>query len=259
LTRELANRHWAAAFEDLVEDLGGDFRRFGTVVAFLGNLPLPFANGCLVLESTSSRDLEEAINWVLTGKVPFQVRVDTNVLDSVADVIAARGFERDPEDMPAMVLNPIPEIPAVAPGLSAVTVTSATYRVFLDLLVASGIPSEFAAQIFPKRLIGSPNAEYFVASLDGRPVGISVAVRTGDSGGIYSVATLEDARRRGVGTSVTWAAVGAIRDWGCQAAVLQSSTMGYPVYRSMGFEEVVRYARFIPHAQALGASIHASQ
>ncbi len=49
-----------------------------------------------------------------------------------------------------------------------------------------------------------------------------------------------------VGTAVTWAAVNAIRDWGCGAAVLQSSVMGYPVYRAMGFEEVVRYVRFTP-------------
>jgi GNAT superfamily N-acetyltransferase len=77
---------------------------------------------------------------------------------------------------------------------------------------------------------------------------MSIAVRTGESGGIYSVATLESARRRGVGTAVTWAAVDAIREWGCTAAVLQSSEMGYPVYRAMGFAEVTRYTRYLPIA-----------
>ena len=53
---------------------------------------------------------------------------------------------------------------------------------------------------------------------------------------------------------MTWAAVDAIRDWGCTAAVLQSSEMGYPVYRSMGFEEVTRYVRFMPREDGTSLS-----
>ena len=54
--------------------------------------------------------------------------------------------------------------------------------------------------------------------------------------------TLRDARRRGVGTAATWAAVSAGRAWGCETIVLQSSAMGYAVYEAMGFRTVVRYA-----------------
>ena len=114
------------------------------------------------------------------------------------------------------------------------------------MMVASGISAEYATRIFPARLIDMSHTAYFVATLEGERVGISTAVRTGPSGGIYSVATVERARRRGVGSAVTWAAVDAIRDWGCSAAVLQSSEMGYPVYRAMGFRQVTRYRRFGP-------------
>ena len=233
-------------FEAFVIDLGGEFRRFGAVDAFLGNLPLPFANGCLVLNPAQPSDLESAISWVRTGHMPFQVRVDETLLPPLGETIATAGLARDPEDMPAMVLQPIPSIPSPAPGITVASVDDATYGDFLAILVASGIPAQWAADVFPERLIGSSGADYFLASLDGTFVGISVAFRTGESGGIYSVATLEEARRRGVGSAVTWAAVRAIRDWGCAAAVLQSSAMGYPVYQSMGFREVVRYARFMP-------------
>jgi GNAT superfamily N-acetyltransferase len=246
MTREIANRHWSDAFEVLVADLGGDFRRYGAVDAFLGNLPLPFANGCLVLNEANPADLDAAIEWVESGKVPFQVRVDESVLRPMIEVIERHALVRDPEAMPAMVLRPIPEIPDPAPGVAVERIDHRGYDEFVALLVASGIAAEWATRIFPSRLIDTPDTAYLLARLDGRPVGISVAVHTGESGGIYSVATLEDARRRGVGTAVTWAAVKAIRDWGCAAAVLQSSVMGYPVYRAMGFEEVVRYVRFTP-------------
>ena len=246
LTREIANRHWSDAFEALVDDLGGEFRRFGAVYAFLGNLPLPFANGCLVLDDADPNDLDAAVTWVESGHVPFQVRVDDTVLSRLARTIAERGLVEEPPPMPAMVLHPIPDPPAPAPRVTVSAVQPDTYEDFLGILVASGISAKWAPLIFPRRWIGLEGQRYFVAQLDDRPVGISVAVHTGESGGIYSVATIEEARRRGVGSAVTWAAVAAIRDWGCTSAVLQSSGMGYPVYRAMGFEEVTRYVRFNP-------------
>jgi len=134
----------------------------------------------------------------------------------------------------------------MAPGVTVARVTRANYGQFVEVMVASGISAEYATRIFPTELLDVDHARYFLASLDGERVGISTAVLTRPSGGIYSVATLEPARRRGVGSAVTWAAVDAIRDWGCSAAVLQSSEMGYPVYRAMGFREVTRYRRFGP-------------
>jgi len=244
---KIANLHWSDAFRELVSDLGGEFREFGAVDAFLGNLPLPFANGCLVLEPTDPHDLDAAIEWILAGHVPFQVRFDEAVLSPpLMAVLDRHGLVEDEPPMPAMVLTPIPESPAVADGVSVARVTRATYGQFVEVMVLSGISAEYATRIFPVELLEVDHAAYFLASLDGERVGISTAVLTRPSGGIYSVATLEPARRRGVGSAVTWAAVDAIRDWGCSAAVLQSSEMGYPVYRAMGFEQVTRYRRFGP-------------
>jgi GNAT superfamily N-acetyltransferase len=248
VTREIANRHWFEAFRDMVDDLGGEFRLFGSVATFIGNLPLPFANGALVLEPTTSDDLASAVSWVKSAGVPFQVRVDEPLAPQVERTLAANGLERDPVPMPAMVLSPIPVAPSAAPGVAVQRVDGAQYETFLDILINTGIPEKFALRIFPKHLVGKQNAAYLVATLEGEPVGISVAVQTGASGGIYSVATLDKARRRGVGSAVTWAAIDAIRGWGCTAAVLQSSEMGYSVYRAMGFEEVTRYVRFAPPA-----------
>ncbi len=247
---EIANRHWVDAFRDLIEDLQGEFRSFGTIATFVSGLPMSFANGCLVVEPCSAEDLHQAISWVEAAGVPFQVRVDEPLVPGLQQTLDSHGLERESVPMPAMVLSPIPPIPAAAPGVSVARVEAGGgYRTFLRLVGSTGIPEELAVRIFPEALAGSDHAAYFVAALDGEPAGISLAVRTGESGGIYSVATLETARRRGVGTTVTWAAVDAIRGWGCTSAVLQSSEMGYPVYRAMGFEEVTRYVRFVPREE----------
>ena len=245
-SHDIANRHWVDAFRDLIDDLGGEFRTFGTVASFVSSLPMAFANGCLVVEPCSVSDLDGAISWIEAARVPYQVRVDEPLLSGLQTTLAAHGLGRDALPMPAMVLSPIPAIPAAPPGVSAERVDEARYSTFITILGSTGSPEELAVRVFPRHLIANDNAAYFVARLDGEPAGISVAVRTGESGGIYSVATLEQARRRGVGTAVTWAAIDAIRGWGCTSAVLQSSEMGYPVYRAMGFEEVTRYVRFVP-------------
>jgi len=243
---EIANRHWVDAFRDLIKDLQGEFRSFGTIATFVSSLPMPFANGSLVVEPCSAADLHDAISWVEAAGVPFEVRVDEPLVSDVQATLDAHDLERDPVPLPAMVLSPIPSIPAAAPGVSMGRVDQAGYGTFIQLVGSTGIPEELGVRVFPEHLVSSDHAAYFVAALDGEPAGISLAWRTGESGGIYSVATLESARRRGVGTTVTWAALDAIRAWGCTSAVLQSSEMGYPVYRAMGFVEVTRYIRFVP-------------
>lgn len=90
-----------------------------------------------------------------------------------------------------------------------------------------------------------PDVRPFTVRLEGRPAGASLAIRTGAVAGVYAVGTLEAARRRGVGTAATWAAVAAGRA-GCDMVMLQSSEMGYPMYEAMGFRTVGRYATFKP-------------
>ena len=75
-------------------------------------------------------------------------------------------------------------------------------------------------------------------------MGTSVAIRSDSASGVYNVLTLERARRRGVGTALTWAAVAAGKAWGLDTIVLQSSPMAESMYRAMGFRLVAPYAVF---------------
>jgi GNAT superfamily N-acetyltransferase len=201
-----------------------------------------------VLEPTTARDLDEAITWVEAAEVPFLVRLEESLVTAYVDVLDRHDLERMAEPMPGMLMRPLPPAPAPAPGVTSTRVTHATYEKFIETLIATGLPQEMAKDVFPRRLIDTPTNAYFLGELDGQPAGTSVAIRTGESGGIYSVGTVEAARRRGVGSAVTWAAVDAIRDWGCSSVVLQSSVMGHPVYLGMGFRDVVHYARFRPRS-----------
>ena len=60
--------------------------------------------------------------------------------------------------------------------------------------------------------------------------------------GVYSIATVESARRRGYGAAMTAHVVVDGMGAGCDVAALQASAIGRPIYERLGFRTVVRYA-----------------
>jgi GNAT superfamily N-acetyltransferase len=83
----------------------------------------------------------------------------------------------------------------------------------------------------------------FVGRVDGEPVSCSLLSVTGETAGVYNVATPERFRGRGFGEALTWAAIDEGARRGCAAAILQSSEAGYPIYSRMGFVEIGRYVQ----------------
>ena len=81
----------------------------------------------------------------------------------------------------------------------------------------------------------------FVASLRGRVVGQSVVfLTTGEFGvaGIYHVGVVPRSRNMGIGKAVTLAACLYARERGYRYAVLNSTEIGRPTYRKLGFRSV---------------------
>jgi len=81
----------------------------------------------------------------------------------------------------------------------------------------------------------------FLGLLNGVPVATSALVLDAGVAGVYAVATLPDARGKGIGTYMTAVALGAARLQGYRVAILQSSSMGHSIYRKMGFRDVCTY------------------
>lgn len=83
--------------------------------------------------------------------------------------------------------------------------------------------------------------EHFVGRLaDGRPVACASICGAGGAAGLYAVAVAEDARRGGYGRAVSLAALQAGADRGYRFGVLQSSMLGFGVYRGIGLSLVCR-------------------
>ena len=82
----------------------------------------------------------------------------------------------------------------------------------------------------------------WLAWLDDRPVAVAAAHLHAGVTLVEYVATLPDARGRGAGFAVTWAATSAVPD---QPAVLLASDDGRPVYERMGYRAVERWSAWL--------------
>jgi GNAT superfamily N-acetyltransferase len=80
------------------------------------------------------------------------------------------------------------------------------------------------------------NNPIYVGCLDGVRVASFRAFFGGGVVGIYNVATLAEARGKGIGSAVTLHALQEARALGYRAGTLQASEMGEPIYRRLGFE-----------------------
>lgn len=148
--------------------------------------------------------------------------------------------------MPEMVLDRRPEARSTPTGVKLRRVVSAGdagdyWRVATDAYASIGFPPEIFAFYESHDGLTAGNAAAFIADLDGRPAAIAMTIVSHGVAGIYWVGTSDDARGRGLGWTVTAAAVNAGFEMGAEIASLQASPMGESLYLRMGFETIFSY------------------
>lgn len=105
----------------------------------------------------------------------------------------------------------------------------------MAFLAAGGQLPQHPGELHPGGSERLPGIHFFLAWLDGRPIGTALAVIHEYGVLVSAVAVLPDERRRGVGAALTAAAIMAAPD---RPATLSSSRLGSGTYRAMGFLEV---------------------
>jgi GNAT superfamily N-acetyltransferase len=85
----------------------------------------------------------------------------------------------------------------------------------------------------------------FLGRLNGAPVATAALFLGAGVAGIYAVACLGTARRRGIGSAISLAVLREARALGYRAAVLESSPSGFNVYSRLGFRECCRLRSYI--------------
>jgi GNAT superfamily N-acetyltransferase len=85
----------------------------------------------------------------------------------------------------------------------------------------------------------------YLAYLGREPVAASSMYLGDGVAGIYNVATLPEARGKGAGSAVSYIPLRTAFQAGYQIGILQSSRLGYNVYRRLGFEDICTFNLYI--------------
>jgi len=157
------------------------------------------------------------------------------------------GFSDDTPGM-AADLQALNESMQTAEGLEVRAVRAEESLQMWARVFVSGydLPPDWETSVYDlerKLGLGFPMQNY-LGLLNGEPVATSCLFLGGGAAGIYSVATLPAARGKGIGAALTLKPLQDARDMGYRIGVLQSSEMGYGVYKRLGFRHLCQIENF---------------
>jgi ribosomal protein S18 acetylase RimI-like enzyme len=241
-------REFSAASPQLDRHSGPD------VVWVLSNIPSPMINA-LVRARVTPGDVPDIVDAAIArGKakgVPllWWVFSDSGPRNLPAE-LRARGFT-PVSDMPGMLADLRAFAPVALPDeLTIERVTQApAATAWCDIVCESFALPPGTDAFFYRFLMASGSSgarmQNFIGYVNGAPAAAASLVIEHDIAGIYCVATLASARRRGIGAAMTRHAMHVAKEAGASAAMLQASAAGEPMYRALGFEERCRAAHYL--------------
>ena len=178
--------------------------------------------------------------WWIAPAVPFAPWVE---------VLHRHAFHID-RDTPGMALD-LERLPPDRPGPATLRIVPvdnlAQLEMWIEIFLAGyELPLAWAANLY--NLFAGLGLELpmrnYLGYLDDEPVATSNMFLGAGVAGIQCVATLPDARGRGIGAALTCAPLIDARALRYRVGVLQSSEMGYPIYRKLGFQKVCDMVHF---------------
>ena len=236
---------------------GGLVRHRDGIAVLAAGGPLRVFNQVFV-ESSAAPDaaLADGVATMRAGGYRFVVHLRTGDDDARVPLLAGLGLvEPEADDgLPGMALHPIGGMPPLPPALEIRKVEDAAGLAEHVRVTALGfgLDEGMVRGLLGSALLDVPGVRFYVGYVDGVAVAGGAGVASGTTIGVYNIATLESARRRGYGAALTARVVEDGRADGHEVAVLQASDVGLPIYERLGFRTVVRYRAFVdpdpPHA-----------
>jgi GNAT superfamily N-acetyltransferase len=229
-----------AAFQvalGLVATGGGAFQRDGVVAAIVPGLPdLALANAAVYRDAAAlgnalplleraygEAGVRRSLIWVPPGDEGAHV------------ALRAAGYAPDSE-APAMTLD-LAELPAEDDPPDDWTDTPDPTEIAQIVERSYGL-DDGAIGAAIRGWLEAGTA--YVARVDGRPACCLTVLREGADAGVFMVGTIPEARGRGLARRLLLHALHDARAAGATVSSLQSSRLGYPVYRRLGYVERCR-------------------
>src|SRR6266540_1834685 len=190
--------------------LNARVERTDGVALIATGLPLRLFNQVLVEDDSATNEAVAAAVTIARGRGDqFIVSLRAGTDDRYFTLMAELGLVRvsDRPWMPGMALHPLTSAGAVPvpAGHEIRRITTAAGVNDHVRTAAAGfeMPQAWLEAVVTEALISHPGAALYVGYTDGLPVTTGLGIRTGETIGVYNIATVEPARRRGYGAAMT--------------------------------------------------------
>ena len=194
--------------------------------------------------------LRDAISRYEHG--PFRMRFRDELHEALTPLLLELGLERQ-GGIPTMTSTLRGEVSTSETGLRIGRVADHAKLADHVRVVAEGFSGwmpETLGRVFTAKLLDEPSWVAWVGYEDGDPVASSQLVVHDNVAGLYYIATLETARRKGYGDAITRHAIREGQARGCDLVCLQASSSGRPVYERLGFNVIGEYITYVPREDA---------
>jgi GNAT superfamily N-acetyltransferase len=211
-------------------------------------LPVPLFNQVVTDDGVTESELASAITTMRGRRVRFYPVLRVGADDRLGPVLTGLGLPLYDGLLPGMALHPIPpDLVTSADGLDIRVIDDRGGLRDHAAVAAVGfeLPEAMAIAFVGDELWIRPGVTVYVGYADGRPVASGLGVRSGRTIGVFTIATVPDARGRGFGAAMTARVIADGAAAGCDVATLQASSMGRPIYERMGFRLVQEYRVYL--------------
>lgn len=234
---------------------GGRHERLGEALFMQTAIPHCLFNS-VILSGHNPAAIETALDLaadcVRSGGVPVLWRVSPSAVSADLRARLEKAGLQPADPHPAMLvdLSDLPPPPNVE-GLVIATATGPEERrewgrltiAAFEMEDSLGVAMGACEATIPAGLFA--DQPRFTGYVDGEPVAVSSLVMTDGLAGVYAVATLPHARKRGIGAAMTLHAMAEGLRRGAKLATLQATAMGRPLYERIGFRAVFDYQSYL--------------
>ena len=223
--------------------------RTGGVLTLLTGLPMDWFNQILIEDQHATlAALLDAVEQARAQSIDVVVRLRHGIDDRFIPTLIQAGLQPEPPQTatPGMVAFPIDRDTIAKQAVPELDIKRVTDAAGIDAhrqaaTAGFGADPAVAAGTVCANLLGRPDCVVYVGYADGNPVVSGLGWRTSRTIGVYSIATIGSARRRGYGAAMTAHVLADGLLAGCDVATLQASEMGRPIYERLGFRTLVTY------------------
>jgi GNAT superfamily N-acetyltransferase len=222
--------------------------RSGEAFAWVTGVDLPTLNGVIVERprTVDVATVASLLDRVAATGLSHSLQVRPPLSLELAHLAERRGLVRE-DDVPLMAVDSSRLTTAGRPvaGLD-VRLARSDDRDLLARLAASGFGAP--VEVFNDLVAlayQTDGLRAYVAYLDAEAAGTAMGLTTDDSVAVFTVSTLADRRRQGIGTALSARAVLDGHAAGCTWSWLQSSPIAHNLYGELGFVDLEVWACWV--------------